>query len=99
MLAQLQKSLLQRLKNTLDATTQLLNCLLLPSPFDTNANESISGRMYREGRRVPRNLIDWFFLKVFGEENHCYNSFISDLRRAEALIKSHGHYLERDDAA
>ena len=84
--------MLKRLRNTLDALTQLGNALLLPNADDTNANESISGRCYRMGvledrpawRRAMR-LIDW----LFGNRPHCQDAYDTDVSRAAALLAYH----------
>lgn len=66
----------------LDAISQLLN---VSWPFwsveSTNANESTSGRCYREDRKF-RHVIDWVFFTLGGEVEHCKNSYYADIDRA-----------------
>jgi len=69
-----------------DATSQWVNVALL----DGCANESISGRAYRQGvveesmawLRVMR-LIDRLF---FWQQRHCEQAFLADLWRARRLV-------------
>ena len=64
----------------LDSISQLANVLL----FNGDANESISGRVYREGR----NKTEWLINKlIFWEINHCELAYLSDVARAKELIK------------
>lgn len=92
-------SLLRRGQNVLDALTQLANVLLLPRPFDTNANESTSGRCYREavleGRGgawlVAYRVIDWLF-EVGGQQEHCYSAYLTDLARGDEYRERHQRY-------
>lgn len=69
-----------------DALSQLGN---VAWPFwsvrDTSANESISGRCYRE-RRAFRHVINALF---FWQDDHCRIAFEADLARARALVASH----------
>lgn len=92
-------SLLRRLANVLDALTQLGNAALLPRPFDTNANESISGRCYREAVFEKRAglwasamaAINWIF-ELTGEQEHCYNAYLADLSRGRDYQERHSRY-------
>lgn len=92
-------SFLRRLTNVLDALTQLGNAALLPRPFDTNANESISGRCYREAILekqgglwlVSMSTINWVF-ELTGEQDHCYNAYLSDLSRGRDYQERHSRY-------
>jgi len=71
-----------------DALSQLLNAIVFGSD---NANESLSGRCYRQRDH-------WFFgilmkginaiAKLLGDINHCENAYQNDLRRARKLIRS-----------
>jgi hypothetical protein len=62
-----------------DALSQLANVVLL----NGEANESISGRSYREGWRRTERFINFLFSPF--EKNHCQNAFDNDVRRAEEL--------------
>jgi len=64
----------------LDAVSQFLNVLLL----NGDANESISGRAYRENWKAEK-FIDTLF---FFDPEHCRNAYLSDLARAYALTNS-----------
>ncbi len=71
-----------------DALSQLLNAVLFHSG---NANESLSGRCWRQREH-------WFFgrLKVvldvsagvFGDVDHCENSHLSDVARASTTLRN-----------
>jgi len=67
-----------------DAVSQLCNVIFL----NGEANESISGRSYRQKWRKTELIIN-AFLSPF-EKNHCKISFDNDLKRAEKLIKKYG---------
>ena len=93
-------SLLRRGRNVLDALTQLGNALFLPRPFDTNANESISGRCYREAvfeKRggvwlVAHKAIDWLF-EIVGQQEHCLGAYLTDLARGDEYRERHQRYV------
>lgn len=99
----LASSLLRRLRNVLDASTQLGNALFLPSPFNTNANESISGRCHREavleGKGgawlVAHKTIDWFF-EIGGQTEHCFGAYMTDLARGDEYRERHERYMTND---
>lgn len=84
-------SLLRRLENSADAFSQFVNCAFLPRPFDTQANESVSGRCYREGAlegrggawRLAQRAIDAVW-RVFGTEAHCHGAYMKDRCRNDA---------------
>ena len=63
----------------LDSFSQFLNVALL----NGDANESISGRAYRENWAVAVRIID---AVMFLEPDHCRNAYLSDLARAYALV-------------
>lgn len=94
------RSVFRRARNVLDALTQLGNALLLPRPFDTNANESVSGRCYREAvleQRggawlVARNAIDWIF-EIIGQQEHCLGAYLTDLARGDEYRERHQRYV------
>lgn len=52
------------------------------------ADESLSSYAYRLDRdgkfwgRVWRPVTDWVFYVLFGEERHCFNSYLAERRRA-----------------
>ena len=77
-----------RILKMLDALSQLGN---VSWPFwsneDTTANESISGRCFREGRWFMY-VIDTIF---FWQQNpgHCERAYLSDLDRARKVVESH----------
>ena len=63
----------------LDSFSQVLNVLLL----NGDANESVSGRAYRENWSAAAKILDsvfWF------DPDHCSNAYLSDLARAYAII-------------
>lgn len=62
----------------LDAVSQLANVLVL----DGEANESISGRAFRESWKVEK-LINFL---IIWEKDHCKLSYYADLARAKALV-------------
>ena len=63
---------------TFDAISQLVNVVVL----NGDANESISGRSFREGWKIQKfiNII------VFWEEEHCKLCYYADLARAKSLV-------------
>ena len=67
-----------------DATSQLLNVLLLPQHKYTNANESISGRCHRCGWKWAEKAINALFY-VF-EKDHCRKAYIADVSSDKQLI-------------
>lgn len=66
-----------------DALSQFLNVLL----YNGDANESISGRSYREGWALHERVINWLF---FFDPNHCEQAFLRDAKRAEEIVKMSG---------
>lgn len=94
-------TVLRRGSNVLDALTQLGNAILLPRPFDTNANESISGRCYREAVLEKRGgvwlsaykTIDWIF-EILGQSEHCLSAYLTDLARGNEYHERHQRYLQ-----
>ena len=68
-----------------DALSQLVNVALLPRHTETTANESISGRAYREGWRAAR----WIDALFFWQRNHCEGAYLADLKRAIAFQAQH----------
>lgn len=99
----LSSSVLRRLSNSLDALTQLCNALFLPQPFDTNANESVSGRCYREAVLEQRGgtwtvaykLIDWLF-EITGQTEHCLSAYQTDLARGDEYRERHQEYMNEN---
>ena len=77
-----------RIGKMLDAVSQLVN---VSWPFwnhrETTANESISGRCYRERRPFTR-VIDALF---FWQRNpgHCERAYLADVARAKAFKAQH----------
>ena len=76
-----------RLVKVGDALSQLVNVALLPRHTETTANESVSGRAYREGWRVAR----WIDALFFWQRNprHCERAYLADLKRAIAFQAQH----------
>lgn len=64
----------------LDATSQWLNVALLRG----DANESISGRAFRQGWRRTEAVIDTL---VWWEPDHCRRAHETDILRAHKLVK------------
>lgn len=96
-------TVLRRGRNVLDALTQLGNAMFLPRPFDTNANESISGRCYREAMLekrggawlVAQRAIDWLF-EIGGQREHCMAAYLTDLARGNEYHERHQRYMNED---
>ncbi len=63
----------------LDSLSQVLNVALL----NGDANESVSGRAYRENWETVVKIVDSLF---FIDPDHCRNAYLSDLARAYAII-------------
>ena len=70
-----------------DALSQLVNVALLPRHRETTANESVSGRAYREGWRAARWIDAVFFWQR--KPRHCERAYLSDLDRAIAFKMQH----------
>ena len=64
------------------SSSQMFNAVFLLG----HPNESISGRSYRENWKL-QHVINKIF---FWQENHCLQSYLSDLRWARDYIKQHG---------
>lgn len=67
-----------------DATSQVLNVAVF---FGDNANESVSGRAYRQRLDAKRwlylnNAIDFVFSK-----GHCEEAYLNDISRAAKTLK------------
>lgn len=71
----------------LDALSQLGNSVwcFLWAIDDTTANESISGRAYRQSQGI-RHVINAIF---FWQDNHCREAYLKDIERAKALVEMH----------
>jgi hypothetical protein len=67
-----------------DALSQLCNVAFLPRLNETDPNESISGRSYRQGWTTAQKVIDALFY-VF-EKEHCKKSYEADVERAKSLL-------------
>ena len=63
-----------------DATSQLLNVLLL----NGSENESISGRAFREDWKVTVRVIDTL---LFWDKDHCASAHFNDVLRASFFIE------------
>jgi hypothetical protein len=74
------KSFKLRLISSLDAISQWMNVTLFPRIHDTDPNESVSGRSYREGVVWRIKFIDFMFSWL--ETEHCRKSFEKDYQRA-----------------
>lgn len=69
--------------------------------FDGCTDESMSGRSYRmdayennrKWRRF-RKVVDWVWVVVFREDNHCRGAYYKDLARAEAYRERHYQYMQ-----
>lgn len=64
-----------------DALSQLGNVTFLPNHTETNANESISGRSYRNGWTRMVRFIDFLLGK-----GHCERAFLNDIERAHRTL-------------
>lgn len=75
----------ERLIKIGDALSQLGNVAFLPRHAETNANESISGRAWRQGWYRTVIIIDWLF--SWWEADHCQKSHEADIKRAKDFVK------------
>ena len=66
-----------------DAVSQFCNVVFL----NGEANESISGRCYREGWKRAERCIDVVFSPF--ESGHCKNAFDNDLQRPKELVQQY----------
>lgn len=69
---------------TLIALDQLLNTFVA----DGMSDETISARAWRMtdtsiGWRDFHVSIDWFFKVFFKDDNHCYKSYLSEIKRTQ----------------
>lgn len=69
-----------------DALSQLANVAFMPRHKTTNANESISGRSYRQSLAI-RHVINLLF---FWQDDHCKRAHEMDIERALDLIDHAG---------
>ena len=81
------RSILDYLVRIGDATSQLINVAFL---FGQSANESISGRAWRQRNThrswgIIRRLIDWLAFPL--ETDHCKKSHDADVSRAGQLMR------------
>lgn len=74
-----------RALKTLDALSQLVNVAALPRHRETTANESISGRSFRQGWALRRWIDALFFWQR--DPGHCERAYRADLERARKTIK------------
>lgn len=75
----------ERLIKIGDALSQLINVAFLPRVSETTANESVSGRAYRQSWVKTVFFIDWLFSPW--EDDHCQKSHEADLKRAKEFAK------------
>ncbi|MDW2149448.1 hypothetical protein R7Q48_22795 [Vibrio sp. 378] len=57
---------------------------------------TISGWSYirvRQGKRSPIKLIDWLFLKLFKQEDHCRKAFEWELSQARKFYLDNHRYI------
>lgn len=73
----------KRLGNVGDALSQLLNVAFLPGAAETDANESVSGRAYRQRWSRVTRVIDSV---VFWQPDHCRRAYEYDVLRAKRLL-------------
>jgi hypothetical protein len=78
---------MNRLYKIGDALSQLLNVAFLPNHKETNANESVSGRAWRQGWLSTVIFIDWLF--AWWEKDHCRLAYEADIQKARDFIKQH----------
>lgn len=68
--------------NLLNAASEFLNVLI----FNGDSNYSLSGDAYRYRRYKLMCFIDTIF---FWQEEHCKNSYLMDVKRAEDFLEEH----------
>lgn len=69
-----------------DALSQLLNVAFWPRHHETTANESLSGRAYRQKWVKTQKFLDWVFSPW--EQEHCRLSHEADVRRAAQFLNA-----------
>ena len=74
-----------RAAKALDALSQFVNVGILPRHRETTANESISGRSFRQGWALRR----WIDALFFWQRNpgHCERAYRADVKRARKTIE------------
>lgn len=95
----MKKKILDYLITVGDSVSQFFNALLFLS---FNANQSISGRAYEERSYSKfwfyfEKLINFLFLKLFGQVEHCKSAYFSDLERAKKVIKNNEATISRSE--
>ena len=76
---------MKRLKMLGSSLSQLFNVATAKDLSNTGPNESVSARMHRQGHKKREAFINGFF-RLFGKEDHCQKSYMSDVTDAYALI-------------
>lgn len=82
-------SLLNNWKQKAIALDQFLNTWY----NNGKADETLSARAYRENWVTFVKRVDWFFLKVFGQMDHCRMSYESEVQRKH-LPKEYSNYIK-----
>lgn len=73
-----------------------LNMLVLQL-LTGQADLTISGWSYiryRQDKRSPVKAIDWIFLKLKGQEDHCRKAFEWEMSEALTFFQEHRKYLK-----
>jgi hypothetical protein len=72
------------------AVDQLLNTLMPPYRGDNRgwADETMSSRAWRQSGNSKlwltlHTVVDWIALRVFGQEDHCFESWVSERLRQQ----------------
>ena len=76
---------MKRFEKIIISISQFINVFFLPNPEQTNSNETISGRFYRQGWTKSEKFINWLFSPW--EKDHCKEAYNLDVRRAKELLE------------
>ena len=76
--------MMQRISMIGSALSQLANVATARDLTDTGANESVSARMHRQGRRGEQIINVLFFWQR--NPDHCERAFLDDVSDAKALL-------------
>lgn len=60
---------------------------------------TISGWAYirqRQKKWTPIKFIDWLFLVIRGQKNHCQETFVWEMEQSRKMLQDYSQYLEKE---
>jgi len=84
----MKKRILTQLGRYAAWVSQTLNCLILFGHHDQTISSRCWTNRHRFGWSIARRMVDKLFyhLPVFGHSDHCYKSYISDVKYAREIL-------------